>query len=108
MQIFKNFRGEHAPRPPRVLLSLELLIFNSAGKKMRLKELTKFGAPFQKNSQCASDIKHFQRAYLGPIPGLNVLASLYLVNIQPNSKLHPLPRQNFLNPQLPVSQENFI
>ena len=35
-------------------------------------------------------MKHFQRAYLRSFPGLNVLASLHLVNIQPNSKLHPL------------------
>ena len=39
-------------------------------------------------------MKHFQMAYLRPFPGLNVLAgiaSLYLVNIQKNSKLHPPP-----------------
>ena len=44
-------------------------------------------------------MKHFQRAYLRPFPGLNVLASLQLVIIQPNSKLHP-PHQNFLDPLL--------
>ena len=32
-------------------------------------------------------------------PGLNLLTSSYLVNIQPNSKLHPL-HQNFLDPPL--------
>ena len=36
-------------------------------------------------------------AHLCPFSVLNVLTSLYLVDIQPNSKLHP-PHQNFLNP----------
>ena len=36
-------------------------------------------------------MKHFQRAYLRQFPGLNLLTSLYLVNIQPNLKLHPPP-----------------
>ena len=35
-------------------------------------------------------MKHFQKAYLRPFPGLNVLAA-NLVNIQPNSKLLPPP-----------------
>ena len=42
----------------------------------------------------------FFKAYLRPFLGLNVLVSLYLVNIQPNSKLHPPPHQNFLDPLL--------
>ena len=42
-------------------------------------------------------MKHFERTYLRPFTGLNVL---YLVNIQPNLKAHP-PHQNFLDPLLP-------
>ena len=38
-------------------------------------------------------MKYFKKAYLLPCLGLNVLTSLYLVNIQPNSKLlPPLPK----------------
>ena len=37
--------------------------------------MTKIGAPFpEKNSEYAPDIKHFQKAYLHPFPGLNVFA----------------------------------
>ena len=39
-------------------------------------------------------MKHHQKAYLRSFPGLNVSTSLYLVNIQPNSKLHP-PTKSF-------------
>ena len=34
----------------------------------------------------------FQKAYLRPVPGLNIITSLYLVNILPNSNLHPPPK----------------
>ena len=34
-------------------------------------------------------MKHFQKAYLRPFPGLIVLTSLYLANIQPKFILHP-------------------
>ena len=40
-------------------------------------------------------MKHFQRVYLRPFPGQNALALLYLVNIQPNSKLHPPTTKTF-------------
>ena len=35
-------------------------------------------------------MKHIERAYLRPFPGL-IKTSLYLVNIQPNLKSYPLP-----------------
>ena len=41
-------------------------------------------------------MKHFQKAYLRPFPGLNVFAFI-VVNIQPNSKFHSPP------PKLSVS-----
>ena len=45
-------------------------------------------------------MKQFQKANLRPFPCLNVLTFLYLVDIQPNSNLHPPPHQNFLDPLL--------
>ena len=96
----QNFPREHALGSPRILLLLKLLIINSVGNKLRSEKVTKFGAPpMKKNFQCAPDIKFFRRTFLSPFPGLNVLASLSLVNTQPNLKLHP-PHQNFLDPFL--------
>ena len=46
-------------------------------------------------------MKHFYRAYLRPFPMSKRLMSLYLVNIQPTSKLHP-HHQNFLDPLLVI------
>ena len=51
-------------------------------------------------------MKHFQSAYLRPFPGLNLLTSLHLVNIQPNSKWHPHPHQNFLHSPLLTRVQN--
>ena len=45
----------------------------------------------EKISDYAPVIKHFQKAYLRLFPGINVLTSLYLVYVQPNSKLQPSP-----------------
>ena len=90
----KFFRGSMPPDTPRVLLLFKLLIINSAGKTALEKSDEIWCALPKKNSQCAPDMKRFQRAYLCPFQGLNVLASLYLVNIQPNSKLHS-PTQTF-------------
>ena len=99
MQLFKNFPLEHAPGPPESFCYLNC-IQSTVPEKAALEKVTKSGAlSLQKNSQCAPDMKHFHRAYLLPFPLLNVSASLYLVNIQPNSKLHP-PHQNFLDPLL--------
>ena len=85
-QIFKNFLGKHA--------------WGSMGKYAR--KSNKIWCPLpEKNFEYAAVIKHFQKAYLRPFLGLNVLTFLYLVNIQPNSKLHP-PHQNFLDPLLAV------
>ena len=51
-----------------------------------------------------ADMKQFYGAYLGPFPGLNVLTSLGLVNIQPDSFKITSPHQNFLNPALDVEE----
>ena len=101
MSFLKTFLGEPTLRPPlKSFLLLKLLKINSAGKTA-LEKKTKIGAfsLIKKISEYALDMKQFQRAYERPFPGLNVLTSLYLVNIQPNSKLHP-PHQNFVNPPL--------
>ena len=50
------------------------------------------GPPPRKNSDYAPGMKHFQKAYLRPFPGQTVFA---LVNIQPNSKVHPPHNQKF-------------
>ena len=66
-------------------LLLQLLEINSAVKKNTLEKEKKFAALLsEKNSEYDPDMKHFQRAYLRPLQGLNVITSLYLVNIQPN------------------------
>ena len=36
------------------------------------------------------------------------LTSVYLVNIQPNSKFHPPPHQNFLDPLLSARSSFFV
>ena len=40
-------------------------------------------------------MKNFERAYLHPFPGINVLASLYLVNIQIIQSYIPTPTKAF-------------
>ena len=85
--------------PSRVLLLLKLLVL-TLPEKIALEKSDEIWCPLsEKNSQCASAMKQFQRANLRPFPGLNFLASLYLANIQPNSKLH-LPHKNALDPLL--------
>ena len=42
-------------------------------------------------------MKQFQRAYLRPLPGVNVLTSLYLVNLIQN---YIPPHQNLVDPPL--------
>ena len=60
------------PDPLESFLVLKLLKINSAGKNT-LEKVTKIGAPsLKKNFVYASDIKHFQKAYLRPFAGLNV------------------------------------
>ena len=63
--------------------------------------MTKLGAPLsEKFSEYPQDMKTFFKglnyAFLGG------LTSLYLVNIQPNSKFHPPPHQKFLDPPLSI------
>ena len=54
------------PDPLEPFLFLDLLQSNSAWK------ISKCGVfPPPKDSQYAPDVKHFQRAYLRPFPGLN-------------------------------------
>ena len=48
----------------------------------------------EKISKYAPYMKHYQKAYLRSFPSLNLSTSLYLVNIQPNLKLHP-PTKTF-------------
>ena len=63
------------PDPLESFLILKLLKINSAGKKKTLEKVTKIDAPsLKKNFVYASDIKHFQKAYLRPFAGLNVFA----------------------------------
>ena len=50
----------------------------------------------EKNFECAADMKTVLKGLFTPFLGLT---SLYLVNIQPNSKFHPL-QQNFMDPLL--------
>ena len=73
VKIQKNFQGCMLPDPLELSLFLNLLQINSNGKNT-LEKMSKFGvqAP-EKNSECAPDMKHFQRAYLRPFPGLNVM-----------------------------------
>ena len=63
-------------------------------EKTTLEKVTKFDPLLSdKISKYAPNVKQFQKAYSRPFPGLNVLTSLYLVNIQHNSKLHhPQPK----------------
>ena len=59
-----------SPDPLELFLVLELLKINFA-EKTALEKVTKIGAPSLKKI-LAPDIKHFQKAYLRPFPGLNV------------------------------------
>ena len=75
---------------------------NSAGKNCAWKS-DEIWCPFpEKIYEYAPDMKQFQKAYLRPFPGLNVLTFLYLVDIQPNSNLHPPP------PKLSGSAPDFL
>ena len=68
----KIFRRSMSPDPPRVLLLLKLLVINSAGKStLEKSDEIRCSLP-EKNFPCIPDMKHFQRAYLRPFPGLNV------------------------------------
>ena len=55
----------------------------------------------EKKSEYATDMKTF---FKGSFTSFLGLTSLYLVNIQPNSKFHP-PYQNFLDPFLSCEYE---
>ena len=96
--------GEHAHTPPRGSMPTHLreLICSSicfkvtppeknCSKNVKIKIL----CPSKKSSEFALDMKHFQRAYLPPFPGLNVEVNVFvfIVNIQPSSKLHSPPRK---------------
>ena len=70
---FQKFLGGACPRSPlKLFLLLKLLEITLPGKDRALK-MTKFGTlSLQKNSEYAPDMKHFERTYLRPFPGLHV------------------------------------
>ena len=74
------------PDPPRAFFILELLQNNSGGKKLRMKKCQKLVHLPKKISECTADMKTF---FKRPFTSFSGLTSLYLVNIQPNSKFHP-------------------
>ena len=93
---FQNFSGGTCPRTLWILfLYLNLLQNNSVGKNYARKN-DEIWRPL-KNSDYASNMKHFQRAYLSPFTRLHLYRfCIYSsrLNIQPNSKLHP-PTKTF-------------
>ena len=62
MQIFKIFPGK------RYLSCLK----STLPKKTALEKWWRLVSSLWKNSEYAPDMKHFQKAYLRPFPGLNV------------------------------------
>ena len=69
----KIFRRNMSPDLPESFLLLKLLKINLAEKKTTLEKVTKFDAPSPKtNSEYASDMKHYQKAYLRAVSVLNV------------------------------------
>ena len=58
----------------------------------------------EENSKYLADMKTF---FKRPFTFFGGLTSLYLVNIQPNSKFHP-PYQNFLDPLLGAEWSFFL
>ena len=84
---FQEFSGRACPRTP-----LEPFLFSScfkiivAEKKLRTKKCQKLVHLPKKISECTADMKTF---FKRPFTSFSGLTSLYLVNIQPNSKFHP-------------------
>ena len=76
---FQKILGKHAPDPPRIFYVLQFAL-NS------LVPLS------EKNSEYAPDMKHFRRVCFRSFSRSKRLTSLYLVNIQFNSSLHPPPK----------------
>ena len=84
--------GKHAPGPPIGLFIFNMLQNNSA-RRITLEIYVEFGYPLpEKISDYAADIKTFSKGLFTHFLGLT---SLYSVNIQPNSKFHPLPTKVF-------------
>ena len=103
MSIFKNFWGSMPPDPSRVVFAT---LVETLPGKTTLEKVTKFGAPslIKKFLKTPLTWQQFQRAYLcRPFPGLNVITSLCLVNIQPNLKLHPPTKTFWIRPYLPIT-----
>ena len=79
----KIFRGSMPPDPPRASFILNMLQNDFAGKNTR-DNMSKFNAPSLKKILNAPQTRKPFTPFLG-------LTSLYLVNIQPNSKFHLPP-----------------
>ena len=77
---FQNFSGGAFPRTPlESFCYLSCLELTLPGKTA-LEKSDEIWCPLpEKKSQCAPDMKHFQRAYLRPFPRLNVFLTFNLI-----------------------------
>ena len=87
-----KFSGGVCPQTPRAFFILNMLQNNSSKKKMRFEIYFKIWCPFTKKiSEYAAYMKTFFKGLFTSFLGL----TLYLVNIQSNSKFHLPPQSKF-------------
>ena len=91
-KLSKFFRRSMPPDPPRIIF-VSLFASNLTLPEKRRLNLSKFG---KSSEYTPFTWTHFQkRAYLRSLSGLT---SLYSVDIQPNSKLHPPTKIFWIRP----------
>ena len=90
---FQKFFGETCLRTPSRAFLFSICFKIILPEELRLKYMSNLGTPsLKKFSEYAADMKTFSKGLVTPFLGLT---SLHSVNIQPNSKFHPLPTKVF-------------